>query len=769
MDGELGMKVEIARLRVEADNGRVALQNLQRNYESLSAAYQERQSELEECARLLEEEGERADGLERRLEGAEARLREALRPKTPVAAVQLPAADPAALAALEEELERVRFQASVTETRAKVSNEKLQEIKDHLRQSRAELKSAAERLAGSEEAREQLAADLRRAEERAGAMGAEADAARARARELQAGSGAAEARAADMERRERKAARMLDEAGKAYREAAHRVSELEGESKTQLAALEVASRQRRVLEDQHQAASRRGDDLARAGDQCRRELEELQGVRRDLARKVAVLASDKADLKAQLANLEARYGTVVGQSAEKDGLSSGLASDLRAAKESLAAAEREAAVQRDQSDAKVSLLRKRIAQQNREADVAERSASDLKWGYAQALRGALRGLETCSDRCDRLWDASIKGVLASEKRLESLCELAGLRFPQVDALERDSASLLSRLEERAAALSGQVERWKSVAASRGEDASGSQREFETLSGQLRDSKNAAVQHRTEAQGLRAELTQQREGHSRELEALRLGQEAQLTAQQDKIDSRLRSLQRAMEDLQASSEAQNKEEASAHANETSRLQKTLDGEKESHRRLRDSVAKVLDVQAQTAEDVALAVGHVRKLGGLQPASPGGLGKAGDDAAEDALKRSQQLRLQVSEFIQVSQDVASKRVGRPQKDPKLDEREQELQKAVSRVIHIEESLGSCYTCIACLEVFRDPVMCVPCGHHFCRGCLPSSGAAGSSCPECGTSIETVVVDEILESLCSKYEVKMSALKAVSTLGT
>ena len=96
------------------------------------------------------------------------------------------------------------------------------------------------------------------------------------------------------------------------------------------------------------------------------------------------------------------------------------------------------------------------------------------------------------------------------------------------------------------------------------------------------------------------------------------------------------------------------------------------------------------------------------------------------------------------------------------------DKELQKAVSRVIHIEESLGSCYTCIACLEVFRDPVVCVPCGHHFCKGCLPSS-AAGSSCPECETTIEAVVVDETLESLCSKYEVKMSALKAVSTLGT
>jgi len=769
MDGELGMKVEIARLRVEADNGRVALQNLQRNYETLSAAYQERQSELEECARLLEEEGERADGLEERLEGAESQLREALRPKTPAAAAP-PATDPATLAALEEELERMRFQASVTETRAKVSNEKLQELKDHLRQSRAELKSAAERLAGSEEARGQLAANLRRAEERAGALGAEADAARARAQELQAGRGAAEARAADMKRQEQKTVRMLDEAGKAYREVAHRVSELEGESKTQLAALNVAGRQRRVLEDQNQAANRRGDDLARAGDQYRRDLEELQGVRRDLARKVAVLASDKADLKAQLANLEARYGKVVDQSAKKDGLSSGLASDLRAAKEKLAASEREAAVQRDQSDAKVALLRKKIAQQNLEADIAERAASESKWGHAEALRGALRGLEACSDRCDSLWDASIKGVLASEKRLESLCELAGqgLRLPQVDALERDFASLLSRHENRAAALSGKAERWKSAAESRGEDASGSQREFEMLSGQLRDSKNEAVQHLTEAQGLRVELAQERECHSRELEALRLVHEAQLAAHQDKIDSRLHSLQRAMDELQASSEAQIKEAASAHVSETSRLQKTLDGEKKGHRQLRDVVAKVLDVQAKTAEDVVLAAGHVRKLGGLQPASPRGLGKAGDEAAEAALKRSQQLRLQVSEFIQVSQDVASKRVGRPQRDPKLDEREEELQKAVSRVIHIEESLGSCYTCIACLEVFRDPVMCVPCGHHFCKGCLPSS-AAGSCCPECETTIEAVVVDETLESLCSKYEVKMSALKAVSTLGT
>ena len=765
------MKVEIARLRVEADNGRVAQQNLQRNYETLSAAYQERQSELEECAQLLEEEGERADALEERLEAAEARLREAQRPKTPAAPAPA-AVDPAALAALQEELERAQFQASVTETRAKMSHEKLQESKDNLRQARVELKAVGERLAEGDEARGRLSTSLKRAETRAESLAAEAGAAEARMQELQAGRAAAEARATELERRERKAVRMLEEAAKSYREQAHRVSELEAESKTQQAALDLATRRRQVLEDQKQAAGRRGDDLAREREQRSRELEEAHAVRRDLARRAAILESDKAELRAQLTNLEARYGKVVDQSAAKDGFSSGLAEELRTVKEKLIAAERAAAAQREQSDAKVALLRKTIAEHSKETDAARKAASEMKWRHEDALCAAIRRLEAGLVRCDGLREASIEGILKSEKQLESLCVLTGqgLQLPQVDALERDVVSLLSRHDNRASALEEEAEHWRSVAEARGEDATGSQKEFEKLNGQLRDAKNEAVSRLAEVQALRSDLIQLEDRRARDLEALRLEHEAKLAAQRDKIDGRLHSLQHAMDELKASSDESRKRADSLSAKEASRLQEALNCERKQQDQLRDTVAKVLDVQVKTAEDVALASGHIRKLGGLtRPTSPGGPSAAQSDPAEAVLKNTQQLRLQVSQLIEVSQEVASKRASSGAsvpRDPKLDEREHELQKVVSRVIHIEESLGSCYTCISCLDVFRDPVICVPCGHHFCRVCLPSPSGEGD-CPECGARIETVVVDEALESLSSKYEVKMSALKAVRNL--
>ena len=122
-------------------------------------------------------------------------------------------------------------------------------------------------------------------------------------------------------------------------------------------------------------------------------------------------------------------------------------------KEALAATERKTAAQRDQSDAKVTFLRKKIAEQNRETNTAKVS-SELKWKHAETLRRPLRRLQVCLSRCDG-WEISIKGVLDSEKQLENLCDLAGqgLRLPQVDALERDIVSRLTRHDNHEAALS----------------------------------------------------------------------------------------------------------------------------------------------------------------------------------------------------------------------------------------------------------------------------------------------------------------------------
>jgi RING-type zinc-finger len=88
------------------------------------------------------------------------------------------------------------------------------------------------------------------------------------------------------------------------------------------------------------------------------------------------------------------------------------------------------------------------------------------------------------------------------------------------------------------------------------------------------------------------------------------------------------------------------------------------------------------------------------------------------------------------------------------------------------HVEESLDSHYTCLMCLKPFTDPVACVPCGHAYCRACLAgtTSGGAGSMgwCQECGGStVQQVMPVPNLESLASKYEFKLQALRDLQTL--
>jgi hypothetical protein len=146
-------------------------------------------------------------------------------------------------------------------------------------------------------------------------------------------------------------------------------------------------------------------------------------------------------------------------------------------------------------------------------------------------------------------------------------------------------------------------------------------------------------------------------------------------------------------------------------------------------------------------------------------------------------------------------------------------------VAKILHVEESLASNCTCMLCLEVLQTPTTCVPCGHTYCkvrnrhrastrlvnrcasRGhcleylamlvmsfqhkescrqqieallnfCLYLSNTAdlphtlqgcldrhNGLCAECGDSKpDRTVFNGPLESICSKYEYKLSALTAL-----
>jgi hypothetical protein len=76
-----------------------------------------------------------------------------------------------------------------------------------------------------------------------------------------------------------------------------------------------------------------------------------------------------------------------------------------------------------------------------------------------------------------------------------------------------------------------------------------------------------------------------------------------------------------------------------------------------------------------------------------------------------------------------------------------------------VHVERSLESNYTCLRCLSIFTDPVVCVPCGHCCCRACVHDE-----LCPECGAGsnkIQAVIPACNMDKLASKFEFKLNAL--------
>lgn len=107
----------------------------------------------------------------------------------------------------------------------------------------------------------------------------------------------------------------------------------------------------------------------------------------------------------------------------------------------------------------------------------------------------------------------------------------------------------------------------------------------------------------------------------------------------------------------------------------------------------------------------------------------------------------------------------------------ESERVVNSTVAKLMHVEESLASNYTCLICMRVFDSPVAVVPCGHNYCKACFISSGG---SCRECSSSsinknrnptalaqAAGFVPAPALEHLCAKYDYRMLTLKSLQSL--
>eukprot|EP00667_Euglena_gracilis_P003641 EG_transcript_3651 len=84
---------------------------------------------------------------------------------------------------------------------------------------------------------------------------------------------------------------------------------------------------------------------------------------------------------------------------------------------------------------------------------------------------------------------------------------------------------------------------------------------------------------------------------------------------------------------------------------------------------------------------------------------------------------------------------------------------------KLIATEEASESAYTCLACLQVYHEPTVCVPCGHTFCNRCIdPQRDDAHDMmfCRECGShTVAEVCPARGLDLLCGKALYRRQAL--------
>eukprot|EP00760_Papus_ankaliazontas_P030382 PhM_4_TR479/c0_g1_i2/m.96029 len=92
------------------------------------------------------------------------------------------------------------------------------------------------------------------------------------------------------------------------------------------------------------------------------------------------------------------------------------------------------------------------------------------------------------------------------------------------------------------------------------------------------------------------------------------------------------------------------------------------------------------------------------------------------------------------------------------------QQESLRTVKKLIAAEEACESGYSCMSCLGVMKDPVLCSPCGHSYCRECLKQcfSKHGDKFCVECDMhNVTAVVPSRALDLLSGKYSYKKQVL--------
>eukprot|EP00943_MAST-04B_sp_MAST-4B-sp1_P009221 g9221.t1 len=115
-------------------------------------------------------------------------------------------------------------------------------------------------------------------------------------------------------------------------------------------------------------------------------------------------------------------------------------------------------------------------------------------------------------------------------------------------------------------------------------------------------------------------------------------------------------------------------------------------------------------------------------------------------------------------------------------KLKETEKELRNTLAKIIKTEEATESAFTCLKCMNIFDNPITCIPCGHSFCEKCVTqynkqnptTNNRKDKCCPECNDvkaaatkKVDYYIQNELLENLSSRFLFRKQAIESLNIM--
>ena len=100
-------------------------------------------------------------------------------------------------------------------------------------------------------------------------------------------------------------------------------------------------------------------------------------------------------------------------------------------------------------------------------------------------------------------------------------------------------------------------------------------------------------------------------------------------------------------------------------------------------------------------------------------------------------------------------------------------------IAKLQQTESAAESAFTCLVCMEMFQNPVTCIPCGHSFCKKCIEGKVQAEgrSHCPACsgtqetdekkGGSVDYFIENQLLQNLAAKHEFRKTLLGSLDVV--